>query len=204
MKEQRWFPVFFMFVATALCSSIVIGLTLATRAKVQANETMALEAAVLRALPGLYDESLSKTDLHRLFTDRITPPSVETGGAWTVRENGIVTAYAVPVAGQGFWAPIRGILGVAGDGRTVTGIAFYEQNETPGLGAEIETPAWRGQFAGKVLGPGDRAMDIKRPGEPLGENGVHAVTGATQTSVRVEKLINDSLAQWRRNMAGGE
>ncbi len=197
MKDKRWFPILYMFTATAFFGAIVIGLTLATRERVKTNEKLALEQAVLRALPGLYDETLSKTELHELFQEQVTLPSEQTGGAWVLKENGTVTAYAVPISGQGFWAPIKGVIGLADDRRTITGIAFYEQNETPGLGAEIKTPAWRSQFENKTLASGEKAIDMRRPGEPLNENGVHAVTGATQTSVRVEKLINDSLALWR-------
>lgn len=202
MKEKPWYPAFYMLVTTAFVSSIIIGLTIGTRAQVERNAAMALEVAVLRALPGLYTDGAGGAALHRIFREKVTPPSEETGGAWTVRENGAVAAYAVPVSGQGFWAPIKGILGLAGDGRTVTGIAFYEQSETPGLGAEIETPSWRAQFRNKVLADGPKALRMKRPGEPAGESEVHAVTGATQTSVRTEKLINDSLAQWRQQRTG--
>lgn len=200
MKDERWFPVSYMFIVTALCSAIIIGLTITTRERVEANATMALEEAVLRVLPGLYEEGMSGVQLHKRFADKVTLPSDETGGAWAVKENGAVQAYAVPVAGQGFWAPIKGVIGVKGDRKTVTGIAFYEQNETPGLGAEIETPVWRAQFKGKTLSGGVKVLGMKRPGEPLGEHDVHAVTGATQTSVRVARLIDDSVAQWRQKL----
>lgn len=200
MKDKRWFPIFYMFITTAFFSAIVIGLTLATRERVQTNETLALEQAVLRVLPGLYDETLSKTELHQIFETKVTPPSGESGGAYVAKDNGDVTAYAVPIGGEGFWAPIHGFIGVADDRRTVTGIAFYEQNETPGLGAEIETPEWRAQFEDLTLADGSKAVDMRRPGEPLNENAVHAVTGATQTSVRVEKLINASVNEWRNKL----
>ena len=73
------------------------------------------------------------------------------GGAYTLKKDGQMAAYALPFEGQGFWACIRGIVGIAADKKTVTGITFYEQSETPGLGAEIVRPAFRNQFKGKVL-----------------------------------------------------
>lgn len=200
MKDQRWFPIVYMFIITAFCSAIIIGLTMATREQVKTNEKLALEQAVLRVLPGLFDAELSKNELHNVFVEQVSLPSEETGGAWAVEEGGVITSYAVPIEGQGFWAPIRGVIGVAEDKRTVTGIAFFEQNETPGLGAEIEKPEWRAQFENITLATGQEAVDMRRPGEPLNENGVHAVTGATQTSVRVEKLINESIAVWRQKI----
>ena len=105
--------------------------------------------------------------------------------------------YALPFEGQGFWAWIRGIVGIAADKKTVTGITFYEQSETPGLGAEIMRPAFRNQFKGKVLAQKEKPIAMRRPGATLGESDVHAVTGATQTSVRVEEMINQAIKDWQ-------
>jgi Na+-transporting NADH:ubiquinone oxidoreductase subunit C len=101
------------------------------------------------------------------------------------------------MSGQGFWAPIQGVIGIAADKQTITGIVFYQQNETPGLGAEITKPAFRSQFKGKKLSPGDKAINIRRPGAELGASDVHAVTGATQTCTRLERIINAALDSWR-------
>ncbi len=201
MTKKRWFAVVYMFTVTAFFSSIIIGLSIATRPLVKANEMLALERAVLQVLPGLYEKGAGRIALHRTFTEQVVQPSEETGGAWALRQNGRITAYAVPVSGQGFWAPIRGVIGIQADRRTVTGIAFYEQNETPGLGAVIDTEGWRNQFNEKKLALTGEALTMRRPGEPLGEKDVHAVTGATQTSVRTARLINDGVAQWRQNLA---
>ncbi len=40
---------------------------------------------------------------------------------------------------------------VSTDGNTVTGLTYYEQGETPGLGGEVENPSWRAQWDGKKL-----------------------------------------------------
>jgi major membrane immunogen (membrane-anchored lipoprotein) len=42
---------------------------------------------------------------------------------------------------------------------------------------------------------------MRRPGDALGPSDVHAVTGATQTSVRLEKILNDALKKWRAGLA---
>lgn len=200
MKEKRWFPALYMFTLMALLCTVLIGLTALTRDRVDANAQTALQLAVLRVLPGLYEERMGSLQVYRRFTGRVAQPRPETGGAWTLAdENGRIVAYAVPIAGQGFWAPIKGVIGVSADRTTVTGIAFYEQNETPGLGAEIETPAWRSQFEGKKL-TANSALNMKRPGEPLGPHDVHAVTGATQTSVRLARLMNEGLSEWRQSL----
>lgn len=197
MRQGRAYPVVYMFVVTAAFSSVVIGFTALTEERVRANARLSLESAVLGVLPGLYEPGLSGPEIHRRFTERVSQPDEASGGAYTLRKDGRVEAYALPFQGRGFWAPIRGIIGIAGDKTTVTGITFYEQSETPGLGAEIVKPAFRNQFKGKVLAGGDKPINMRRPGATLGRNDVYAVTGATQTSVRLEAMVNQAIKDWQ-------
>ena len=115
-------------------------------------------------------------------------------------KNDSLIAYAVPLQGPGFWAEIRGVIGIAADTRTVTGIAFYEQNETPGLGGEIIKPSFREQFAGKQLSIERVPLEIRLQTEQLDESSVHAITGATQTSTRLAAFMNERLEAWRTAM----
>ena len=200
IRDKPWFSVLYMFCLTAFFSTIVIAFTRATGERVEANEMLAFERAVLSVLPGMYEQNLSKLELHRRFAESITTPDDSSGQAYTLKQNAKVIAYALPISGQGFWAPIQGVIGIGADKKTITGIAFYQQNETPGLGAEIAKPAFMEQFRDKVISSGDAPIKIKRPGAELGDNDVHAVTGATQTSTRLEKLINDELQNWLSQM----
>ncbi len=204
MRQKRWFPIFYMFVATAFFSSIVIGFTQLTSEKVKASEKLSFERAVLSVLPGLYREKMNNSELHRIFIEQVTEPDELSAGAYTLRQNGKTIAYALPMSGQGFWAPIKGVIGIEADKKTITAIAFYQQNETPGLGAEIAKAAFREQFKGKVISVGDKPLSIKRPGMELGASDVHAVTGATQTSTRLENIINSALTNWRHQLNKGD
>lgn len=62
-----------------------------------------------------------------------------------------VTGYVVPVNGMGLWDAIYGYLAIKPDGDTVIGISWYDQKETPGLGANISEPEWQSQFPGKHI-----------------------------------------------------
>jgi Na+-transporting NADH:ubiquinone oxidoreductase subunit C len=201
MRDKWWFPVVYMFVMTAFFSSIVIGFSQFTSDRVEANEYLAFEKAVLAVLPGLLDTTEGRVQLHRKFVERIGDPNEQSGGACTLKEAGKIIAYALPISGQGFWAPIKGVIGIEADRQTITGIAFYEQNETPGLGAQITKDAFRIQFNGKVISLTGKPLNIKRPSDVLGKSDVYAVTGATQTSTRLEKIINDSLKDWLSKVA---
>lgn len=204
MKNKRWFPVVYMFIVTAFFSAIVIGFTRITEARVQANQEFAFESAVLRVLPDMYDPGASQQALHTRFVEEVQKPDDATAGAYVLRQGGSVAGYALPFSGQGFWAPIKGVLGISPDRETITGIAFYEQNETPGLGARITEPDFKEQFESLRMTGAEAPIQMKRPGEPLNEGQFHAVTGATQTSVRLERIINDALAQWNSKMKSGE
>lgn len=62
-----------------------------------------------------------------------------------------VEGYVIPVNGMGLWDAIYGFLAIKPDGNTVIGISWYDQKETPGLGANISEPQWQSQFPGKHI-----------------------------------------------------
>jgi Na+-transporting NADH:ubiquinone oxidoreductase subunit C len=196
-RKQSWFPIAYMFLMTAFFSSIVIGLTRVTGERVEANQKLAFERAVLSVLPGIDVRTKTRPQIHETFGEMISEPNESSNGAYTARQDGRVIAYVVPIAGQGFWAPIKGVIGVKTDKKTITGIAFYQQNETPGLGAEITKPAFKNQFHDKVLASSGQPLKIRRPGAVLANNEVHAITGATQTSDRLQIIIDTALRKWQ-------
>ena len=201
IRNKSWFPIFYMFCVTALFSSIVIGLTRITSERVEINEKLAFERAVLSVLPDMDIGSLTRQEIHNKFTESINEPDESSKGAYTAKKDGQIIVYILPISGRGFWAPIKGVIGIKTDKKTITGIAFYEQSETPGLGAEIAKAPFRNQFEGKVISTKEKPINFRRPGEMLGDNEVHAVTGATQTSSRLEIIINTELKKWREQTA---
>ena len=200
MRDKVWYPVLYMFVATAFFSSILIGLARFSSDRVEANRRFSVEKAVLEALLVELPPKASSVELHQMFLERVTGPSAPSGGAYVLTEGDKVVAYAVPLEGKGYWDTIRGFIGIDSDRNTVTGISFYEQNETPGLGAEIAQPPFRAQFVGKRIAEGDQPLGFLPVGSALGESEVHAITGATKTSTRVERIINEDLVGWRSGL----
>jgi len=201
MRDKPWYPVLYMFVATAFFSSILIGLSQFTRDRVEINQRLAFEKAVLMSLPLELPAKSSAGELHDIFEKQVAAPSPSTAGAYQLMADNKVVAYALPVEGQGFWDKIKGVIGIAADKQTLTGIAFYEQHETPGLGAEIVRPKFRDQFVARKIAAGPMPLAIKPVGTQLGDSEVHAVTGATQTSRRLEKIVCDHLIQWRATVS---
>ena len=105
--------------------------------------------------------------------------------------------YIVPVYGAGLWGPIWGYIAFDSNGDTIYGAYFAHQGETPGLGAEIEKPAFQNQFDGKNIfdsnGEFTSVAVVKLGKEPAGRAWVHAVSGGTITSQGVQKMLFDSL-----------
>ncbi len=131
-----------------------------------------------------------------------------------------LAAVAVRVRGNGFWAPIKGFAALAPDLETMVALTFTEQKETPGLGGRIQEEAFERQFrASWRKAQGREPLDVSPPeegeriiyvgrGEPAGPadprhgRSVDAITGATQTSLAVERILNEHLRDLPRDAAG--
>lgn len=124
-------------------------------------------------------------------------------------DNGL--KFIVPVYGAGLWGPIWGYIAFDANGDTIYGAYFGHEGETPGLGAEIEKPAFQDQFEGKNIFSSDGEFTsiavVKTGKEPQGKAWVHAVSGGTITSQGVQKMLYESLAPYVgffSNLADGE
>ncbi|MCM1077220.1 MAG: NADH:ubiquinone reductase (Na(+)-transporting) subunit C [Bacteroides sp.] len=110
--------------------------------------------------------------------------------------------YIVPVYGAGLWGPIWGYVAFDSDGSTIYGAYFAHQGETPGLGAEIEKPAFSDQFQGKQVFKDGRFRPIavvKAGQQPLnGEDYVDGISGGTITSKGVGTMLDNCLTPYKR------
>lgn len=108
--------------------------------------------------------------------------------------------YVLPVYGAGLWGPIWGYVSVDADGSTVYGAYFAHQGETPGLGAEIEKPAFSSQFQGKTLFKNDVFLPVavvKAGQKPAGdEDYVDGISGGTITSKGVGAMLDNCLSPY--------
>lgn len=134
----------------------------------------------------------------------------EIGGTAGLRDSDVV-GVAFRIEGKGFWAPISGVMALSPDLKQIKGIVFLDHKETPGLGGRISEQWFVEQFAGlDISGEIDGAKYVyvskDKPsdaGDPKYGRTVEAITGATQTSMAVERLVNENLAQFRRAMQAG-
>lgn len=216
-------------IATVFTGSIM-ALHVATQDAVARNERLLKDKAIVE-LFGLGDvDKLSGPQISDLVNKRIVTqddPVTDPQTGWSFmpifayktdgkqgepRSAEDLIGLAFPIEGVGFWAPIRGLMAVtpdAKDAKKVIGVVFLSQRETPGLGGRITERKWRAQFAGlDVTDPGSDRQFVyiggpqpTGPGDPKTNRRVDAITGATQTSLAVERFINESLRRFRRAMA---
>ena len=105
--------------------------------------------------------------------------------------------WVVPAHGQGFADTIELLIGLDAKAQRITGLYVLAQKETPGLGNKIIEPSWLEQFAGK---PTTAALAVKKT-KPLGQSDILAVTGATISSDTVARIVNDTVADLKDELA---
>lgn len=110
--------------------------------------------------------------------------------------------YIIPMYGQGLWGPIGAYLALEEDLSTIYGVAFSHEKETPGLGAEIETPAFEDRYNGKKIYGEDGTLEpvvvLRGTGNDT-ENMPHTVdglTGATMTLNGVTEMFRKELTRY--------
>ncbi len=181
----RIYPLVFMLMVTVVCISIVTGLFLSTKERVEANEGLFLRKTILQAanipypddfreVTALYEASVTEVSDGQLYY-RVAQPD----GSFT---------YVVPIEGAGLWGPISLLVGFTESLDELTGIGIFSQNETPGLGARIEEEWYRMQFVGK-RGP----FVLVDEGMADAPDEIDAITGATRTSLAMRDIINEAV-----------
>lgn len=111
-------------------------------------------------------------------------------------ENGQVEKYVFPVRGKGLWSILKGFIAVKNDMNTIAGLTYYEHQETPGLGGEVDAPwwkqLWRDPDNPKKIFDSDGNVEIhlvKGAAEPNDEYAIDGLSGATITSRGVTNML---------------
>ncbi|MDJ0956620.1 MAG: NADH:ubiquinone reductase (Na(+)-transporting) subunit C [Arenicellales bacterium] len=110
-------------------------------------------------------------------------------------EGGAPRALILPVYGSGYQSTLYGFLALTADTQTVLGLKFYEQNDTPGIGARIQDPDWEALWPGKMVydDTGRLRLGVARgqvaPSSEEAEFIVDGISGATRTSLGVHELV---------------
>lgn len=186
----------FIFLVSLFFAGLTVSVNQALSGRILLNEQTRHTTKLLEVFKIPYAENASPESLRQLEAKRIDEGRLD--GTTVYRgldEKGEPLGYAIPISGKGFWGRIDGFLSLDNDLRAIKGIIFTNHNETPGLGARIEEQWFRKQFEGLQLAnavrPG-KYVEISKS-DDSGKNKLDAITGATMTSIALEKIVNDDL-----------
>lgn len=211
--------------AVCLCCSLALASAYAVLNPIYVeNKKNELRALVLRAC-GESSKEYSNEELKQRFEDKVSFVVLDSKGqliegkqdVFKLKEseqfkekNGvkdcypifIYTAddnskrYVVQMSGKGLWSTIKSLVALEPDFATISGFEVTGQQETPGLGGEIEKDYFRERFKGKKLFENGIVLkfEVVKPGAQTNHHKVDGLSGATMTCNGVTKLINKDFA----------
>lgn len=191
-----------LFVAigvSLVCSVLVASAAVILKPRQLLNEEEFRQRIILD-VAGLYEPGANIAELYSSIEETSTElASGEAAPVYLVMDGSRIEQVILPVEGAGLWATMYGFLAVEADGNTVRGLQFYAHGETPGLGDQVDKPAWREQWRGKKLfdANGEPQIEVIKGFAPDdSEYEIDGLAGATLTargvSVFVRHWISDA------------
>ena len=198
MKDSLY-TIIYSTVLAVVCAVLLTGAAKFAEPYKRSNAEAEKIRSILDVLEAAFPQEASAQELVEISKEKIRQEKrgqldvylyVPSGG------QGEVAAVAVEFSGPGLWGPIKGFLAMEPDMKTIRGIVFHEQEETPGLGGDIVTDGFRGQFKGKTIADaaGSPGIRIVQTGASAA-NEVDAISGATITCDKVEEMLNKVIEQ---------
>jgi Na+-transporting NADH:ubiquinone oxidoreductase subunit C len=187
------YTICFAAILGTVCATLLTVVSVFTKDAWESNKLAEKNRNVFVSLNIEYDEKASAEELLKIYEDNIELEAIE--GKPTLYkhvDNGVVKGIAVEFDGSGLWGKIKGILAFEDDLRTIKGITFYEQEETPGIGGDIALPYFRKRFVGKKIvdADGNAGIVIKAGLSKPGQNEIDGISGATMTIDKVSDMLN--------------
>jgi Na+-transporting NADH:ubiquinone oxidoreductase subunit C len=92
------------------------------------------------------------------------------------------------------WGTLYGFLAIDRDTTTISGLTYYDQKETPGLGGEAGSPRWQALWRGRKAYDDNwepKIVVIKGPAGPAAQDPhrVDGLSGATITSNGITRMM---------------
>ncbi|MBN1291674.1 MAG: RnfABCDGE type electron transport complex subunit G [Candidatus Latescibacteria bacterium] len=184
--NSRYWMIGLLVIMAIICSAALALVNIKTSPIISKNEEISYKSTVLDVFGVPYDRENSDSVIST-YDARITERKDEGLTLFDEKESG---ATAIYISGGGFQGPIS--LVVALDGSTITGLKIVSQSETPGLGARITEEEFQNSFKGKVVPKG---ISMTKSGN-AGPGEFDGITGATETSKALVKILNKGLTQY--------
>ena len=188
MKKGYLYTVIFMIIMASLFTAILATAQTSMNPQIKDNREIGRQKNLLYAfnLPsGTTNEEVAATYTKYIKPDTRTIDGNVIDAYKLVDDAGATQGYAFPFSGPALWGTIKGYLSTTQDLKTIKGLTFTEQNETPGLGGRIDEAPFKEQWRDVPMPTGD----IKYG--PVGDKQLDAISGATQSSNAVTKALNE-------------
>lgn len=185
MNSRAWM-IGLLIIMAIVCSSSLAFVNAWTSPIIKINEEIAYKRTVLDVFNQSYDAENSDSILET-FDKTIEIREVQGLTLFNERATG---NGAVSLQGSGFQGLISVVVALEGD--TIKGFKVVAQVETPGLGGRISEKPFQDSFIGKKVSGG---IGMSRSGN-AGETQFDAITGATETSRSLEKLLNEGFKRY--------
>jgi Na+-transporting NADH:ubiquinone oxidoreductase subunit C len=196
--KNNIYTLFYAGVLGTVCSLLLTAVASFTKPYQQANAEAEKNQNILGVLQVPYQPDASSQKLVTIFEDNVL---LEQKGELVMyryvppKDSGNEDTVAVGFEGPGLWGPVKGFLALGSDMRTIRGVTFYEQEETPGLGGEIAASWFREQFVGKsIVDEAGNPGIIISSSESEAPNKVDAISGATMTCDKVQAMLNEAIS----------
>jgi Na+-transporting NADH:ubiquinone oxidoreductase subunit C len=190
MKKPFLYPVLFMMITTAIFVAVLAAFNDATANTISFNNENELRQKILYVFDILPESNNSK-EIQEIFNSRVVEKKFGDMDGYALMDGNEEISYAVPIDGAGLWGSITGYVGLSKDFTKTIGIEFVTQSETPGLGGRISEDFYKEQFRNiNITNAIDGNYIISKPQQ--GGN-IDAISGATQTSAAVVKIVNEDL-----------
>jgi RnfABCDGE-type electron transport complex G subunit len=185
MNSRPWM-IGLLIIMAVICSSSLALVNIITGPRIEQNEMISAMGTVLDVF-GIPFDSDAPQEIIDTYTARIE--EVEQGTLTLFRDTD-TGGTALLLEGGGFQGQLSMVIALDGD--TVTGFRIVRQDETPGLGARITEKEFQESFTGKKVSDGIR---MSRSGT-AGPSEFDAITGATETSKALEKILNNGFKNY--------
>jgi len=195
MKDNAYTVIYSLGLGV-VCASLLTAASIIADPYKKQNALAAEQRNVLGVLGVPFDQKAKAGQLTEIFEKnvRVAEHDGEKVYEYLGAEGSALQAVAVPFSGPGLWGPVKGFLALESDMVTVRSISFYEQEETPGLGGEIGSEWFQGQFKGKSIVDvsGRWGLRVVR-GKAAASNEVDGITGATMTCDKVNAMLDKTV-----------
>ena len=191
LHETYYYPVIFMVVLTVVFISVLAYLNDSTREIIETAGQINEKESILYVLGIDHDSTIE--GIQSAYEEGVK----EESSGFVAKESGIEAFF---FTGSGLWGDIEGFISISGDMKTLEGLTFTKQSETPGLGGRIEELWFKEQFRGVEIDSAEGGPLAYRP-EPGGN--VDAISGATSTSKAVLNILNPFIREKLDESGGG-